>query len=88
LVRTKNAGGYAAQPPIPVEDADLASWILKAWFFSTGITGQVDRVALCNHPGLSFFDAPALVSTGLKAGTLAVDRMSMSQDTIRLSVSG
>jgi hypothetical protein len=84
LRRTKNAGHYAASPATRVEDADLASWLIKVWFFSTGIGGPVDRVSLSNHPGLSFFDAAGLVAAALKTGTLSVDRMSMSQDTVSL----
>ena len=82
--RTKMAGGYAASPLVRIEDADLASWLIKAWFFSTATSGPVDRVALSNHPGLCFFDTPNLVAAALKAGVLSVDRMSMSQDTLSL----
>ena len=83
--RTKKAGTYAASPVFRLEDAQLASWMMKAWFVSSGTKGPVDRVALSNHPGLSFFDAPNLVAAALKAGVLSVDRMSMSQDTVSLS---
>ncbi len=51
-------------------DPDLASWFIKAWFFAAGTNGPMDRVALTNHPSLSFFDAPELVATALKQGCL------------------
>lgn len=82
--RTQKAGCYAANPLTRVVDPDVASWFIKTWFFASGTNGPIDRVALTNHPSLCFFDAPELVSTALKQGVLIVDRMSLSQDTVRL----
>jgi hypothetical protein len=83
--RTKKAGYYVTSQQTKIVDADLASWVIKAWFASTKTTGSVDRIALSNHPGLSFFDAPELVASALKQGVLAVDRLSLSQDMVRLA---
>lgn len=83
--RTKKAGCYAAGQPTHVTDSVLASWFIKAWFYAAGASGSVDRVALTNHPSLSFFDGSELVATALKHGALTVDRMSLSQDTLRLA---
>jgi hypothetical protein len=82
--RTKKAGCYSASQPVKVTDPDLASWLIKAWFFAAGTTSPMDRIALSNHPSLSFFDAPELVATALKQGVLVVDRLSLSQDMVRL----
>lgn len=84
VYRTKKAGCYAASPPTRVVDSELASWFIKAWFFAAGTVGPIDRIALANHPSLSFFDAPDLVSTALKRGVLTVDRLSLSQDIVRI----
>ena len=81
--RTK-AGCYSACQLTKVTDADLASWFIKAWFFASGISGPMDRIAIANHPGLSFFDAPSLVATALRQGVLTMDRLSLSQDTVRI----
>lgn len=83
--RTKKAGCYSASQTIKVTDPDLASWLIKAWFFAAGTTSPMDRIALSNHPSLSFFDAPELVATALKQGVLVVDRLSLSQDMVRLT---
>jgi hypothetical protein len=82
--RTMKAGCYSASQPIKVTDPDLASWLIKAWFFAAGTTSPMDRIALSNHPSLSSFDAPELVATALKQGVLVVDRLSLSQDMVRL----
>jgi hypothetical protein len=62
----------------------VSSWLLRAWFGATNQGESVDRVALCSNPGLAFFDAPALVSDGLQAGIFVVERLSYSQDAVRL----
>jgi hypothetical protein len=45
----------------------------------------MDRIALSNHPSLSFFDAPDHVAAANKQGVLTVDRMSLSQETVTLN---
>lgn len=83
--RTTKAGCYAANTPLKVLDTALASWFIKAWFTAADTSGPIDRIALTNHPSLSFFDASELVAAALKHGVLAVDRLSMSQDTVRIA---
>lgn len=83
--RTKKVGCYSASQPIKLTDSELASWLIRGWFCAAGTTSPMDRIALSNHPGLFFFDAPELVTTALKHGVLTVDRLSLSQDMVQLA---
>lgn len=83
--RTKKAGCYQAGSSVTVGDPRLAGWFMKAWFFAEGIKDPIDRVALAGHPSLLAFDAPALIALALSQGVLVVERMSLSQDTLKLA---
>lgn len=85
FVERSAPGCYKLLPPIQIHDAAISSWLLRAWFRATGQGESVDRVALSNNPGLAFFDANSLVADGLKTGTLIMERLSYSQDSVRLS---
>jgi len=84
LVKTGAPGGYEATPPIRINDGQLASWLIRAWFLASQKSGSIDRVAISSHPSLAFFDAKPLVDAALVSGTLALERMSFSQETVRL----
>lgn len=85
FVERSSPGCYRLLPPIRIHDASISSWLLRAWFQATGQTDPVDRVGLASHPGLAFFDAAALVSDGLQTGTLVLERLSYSQDTVSIA---
>lgn len=83
--RTTKAGCYTATPTVNVIDPKLASWLIRAWFFAVQSTGPMDRIALANHPSLFAFDGPKLVASAIKEEVLIVDKLSLSQDTVRLA---
>jgi hypothetical protein len=83
--RTKSVGCYVLAPPRRVVPPSIAGWLARAWFRASGKNGPVDRAAMASAPGLAFFDAPALISDALQEGVLVLERLSFSQDTVRLS---
>ncbi len=85
FVERSSPGCYRLLPPITIQDAAISSWLLRAWFRATGQVESVDRVALSSNPGFAFFDANALVSDGLTTGTLVMERLSYSQDSVRIA---
>ena len=85
FVERSSPGCYRLVPPIQIHDAGISSWFLRAWFRATGQAESVDRVALSSNPGIAFFDANALVSDGLRTGTLVMERLSYSQDSVRIA---
>jgi hypothetical protein len=85
FVERSSPGCYQLLPSVKIKDAEVSSWLLRAWFRATGQVDPVDRVSLSSHPGLAFFDAAALVSDGLQTGTLVLERLSYSQDTVRIA---
>jgi hypothetical protein len=83
--RNSSAGCYRLAPTTRLNDPKLSGWFLRAWFRASGKEGTMDREALAGAPSLVFFDGPALVSEALQEGTLLMERLSFSQDTVRLS---
>jgi hypothetical protein len=82
--RAKSAGCYVLAPPIRVTPPEIAAWLARAWFRASGKEGLVDRTAMASAPGLAFFDAPALIADALQQGVLVVERLSFSQDSLRI----
>lgn len=82
--RTDKAGYYCLAPPLKVTDSRLAAWFMKAWFLATNSSGPIDRVALTSHPSLAFFDAASIVDNALSQGVVTTQRLSYSQETVRL----
>ena len=85
FVERSSPGCYRLLPPVTIQDAAISSWLMRAWFRATGQVESVDRVALSSNPGLAFFDANSLVSDGLRTGTLVMERLSYSQDSVRVA---
>lgn len=83
--RTESVGCYVLSPPRRVAPMSIAGWLAKAWFRASGRDGLVDRAAMASAPGLAFFDAPALISDAIQEGALVVERLSFSQDSVRLT---
>jgi hypothetical protein len=85
VARTKSVGCYKLASPRRVTPPAIAAWLARAWFQASGKDGHVDRAAMTGAPALAFFDAPAIVADALQEGVLTVERLSFSQDTLRLS---
>lgn len=84
IKRTDSVGCYVLSQPRKVSSPVIASWLIRAWFRASGKDGVVDRATMAGAPGLAFFDAPALIADALQQGVLAVERLSFSQDSLRL----
>jgi hypothetical protein len=84
FLNRSSLGNYTLPRTLRVDDPDLVGWLLKIWFVLNAGSSPVDRTALCNHPALLFFDAAALLGSGLNSGILTIDRMSMSQETVSI----
>lgn len=82
--RTDAVGCYVLAPPRRVTPPAIAGWLVRAWFRASGRDGLVDRAAMASAPGLAFFDASGLIADALQQGVLAVERLSFSQDSLRL----
>jgi hypothetical protein len=84
FLNRSSLGNYTLPRTLKIADPDLAAWLLKIWFTLNAGHTPVDRTALSNHPALLFFDAAALLGSGLNSGILTIDRMSMSQETVSI----
>jgi hypothetical protein len=82
--RTESAGCYHLGKPLKPDTANLSAWMVRAWFASTGGSAVIDRVVMTGSPGLAFFDSAALISDAIKMGILVPERLSFSQDVLRL----
>ena len=82
--RTESVGCYILVPPRRVSPPPVAGWLARAWFRASGNDGIVDRAIMASAPGLVFFDAPSLIADALQQGVLAVERLSFSQDSLRV----
>lgn len=82
--RSKAVGCYVLAPPRRVSPPALAGWFTRAWFRASHKDCIVDRATMANAPGLAFFDAPTMIADSLQEGVLALERMSFSQDSLKL----
>jgi len=85
--RTKSAGCYQLRKPLKPDSVSLSAWMVRAWFAATGGSDVIDRVVMAGSPGLTFFDSTALISDAIEVGVLIPERLSFSQDVLRLAVS-
>jgi hypothetical protein len=83
--RTKSAGCYQLGKPLKPDQASLSGWMVRAWFAATGGSAVIDRVVMAGSPGLAFFDSAALISDAIEVGVLVPERLSFSQDVLRLN---
>ena len=83
--RTKSAGCYHLRKPLKPDHASLSGWMVRAWFAATGGPAVIDRVVMAGSPGLAFFDSAALISDAIEVGVLVPERLSFSQDVLRLT---
>ncbi len=83
--RTKSLGCYRFGKPLKADPSNLSGWMVRAWFAATGGDAVIDRVVMAGSPGLAFFDSAALISDAIKVGILVPERLSFSQDVLRLA---
>lgn len=83
--RTESVGCYELATPLRIKPSPIAAWLARAWFRGSGKEDQVDRTTMAGAPSLAFFDAPSIVADALQEGVLTVERLSLSQDTLRLA---
>ncbi len=83
--RTKPAGCYHLGKPLKPEHSNLSGWLVRAWFATTGGSAVIDRVVMAGSPSLAFFDAASLISDAIEVGILVPERLSFSQDVLRLT---
>lgn len=84
VTRTSGAGCYILGNPIKIDPA-LSGWFVRAWFKATANTGVIDRVVMAGAPSLAFFDSASLISDAIECGALIPERLSFSQDVLRLA---
>jgi hypothetical protein len=82
--RTKSAGCYHLGKPIKPDHASLSGWMVRAWFAASGGSAVIDRVVMAGSPSLAFFDSATLISDAVEVGVLISERLSFSQDVLRL----
>lgn len=82
--RADSAGCYVLGPNRRVTPPAVAAWLARAWFRASGNDGIVDKATMANAPGLVFFDAPSLIADALQQEVLVVERLSLTQDSLRL----
>jgi hypothetical protein len=78
------AGCYILGSKIKTDNAGLCGWFVRAWFASTGSPLVIDRTTLIGTPSLAFFNAGSLVAGAINSGTLIPERLSLSQEMLRL----
>jgi hypothetical protein len=79
-------GCYLLAPQVKTEHADIAGWFVRAWFAATASSTVIDRVVVAGAPSLAFFYAGSLISDAIETGALIPERLSFSQDVLRLEV--
>lgn len=82
---TKSAGCYHLGKQLKPEHANHSGWLVRAWFTATGGPSVIDRVVMSGSPGLAFFDSATLISDAIEVGVLVPERLSFSQDVLRLA---
>ena len=82
--RAKSAGCYRFGKQLIPETARLSGWMVRAWSAATGGPAVIDRVVMSGSPGLAFFDSAALIADAIEVGVLIPERLSFSQDVLRL----
>ena len=82
---TESAGCYQLGKTLKPDSAKLSAWMVRAWFAATGGSAVIDRVVMAGSPGLAFFDSSVLISDAIEVGVLVPERLSFSQDVLRLA---
>lgn len=83
--RGSAAGCYTLNQPLKPTDAALSGWLARAWFAATKSPDVIDRVVMTGSPSLAFFDAAAVISDSIQTGVLVPERLSLTQEVLRLS---
>lgn len=86
--RTESFGCYELTPTRRIAPHSIASWFVQAWFRTMSNDGLVDRATMNDAPSLAFFDAPALIASGLQQGVLEAQRLSYNQEFLKLVETG
>jgi hypothetical protein len=79
-----NAGCYVIGRTIKADSSAVSGWLVRAWFAATGGSAVIDRVVMAGSPSLAFFDSATLISDAVEVGVLIPERLSFSQDVLRL----
>lgn len=79
------AGCYVLAPQVKTDHADISAWFVRAWFAATANSSVIDRVVAAGAPSLAFFNAGRLISDAIETGVLIPERLSFSQDMLRLA---
>lgn len=78
------AGCYVLGQPVKIEPADLSGWLVRAWFAASSHDAVIDRAVMAGSPSLAFFSAPPMIADAITVGILIPERLSFSQDMLRL----
>jgi hypothetical protein len=78
------AGCYVLGPQVKTDHATISAWFVRAWFVATANPSVIDRVVMVGAPSLAFFSAGSLVSDAIETGAIIPERLSFSQDVLRL----
>jgi hypothetical protein len=80
-----SAGCYILGHPIKSDSGAVSGWLVRAWFAATGSPAVIDRVVMAGSPSLAYFDAASLIADCIENGVLIPERLSFSQDVLRLN---
>lgn len=84
IERTKKPGCYRLGKSLKPNTAKLSAWMVRAWFAANSGSAVIDRVVMAGSPSLAFFDSATLISDAIEVGVLISERLSFSQDVLRL----
>jgi hypothetical protein len=79
------AGCYVLGQPVTSDSAAVSGCLIRAWFVATGSSSVIDRMVMAGAPSLGFFDASNLISGSIETNVLVAERLSFSQDVLRLN---
>jgi len=79
------AGCYVLGRPIKPDSSAASGWLVRAWFAATGNPAVIDRVVMAGSPSLAYFDSASLIAESIETGVLIPERLSFSQDVLRLT---
>jgi len=82
---TDPAGCYVLAPQLTSDSTDISAWFVRAWFAASANSSVMDRVVMAGAPSLALFNTGRLISDAIEAGVLIPERLSFSQDVLRLA---
>jgi hypothetical protein len=82
---TNAAGNYVFGHTLRPNSSAVSGWLVRAWFAATSSSSVIDRVVMAGSPSLAFFDTSAIIADAIEVGVLVPERLSFSQDVLRLA---